>query len=125
MDSEQVFWDRIVGMPALEAEQECLMRREKLVLENAMLQTERARIDPPIGPRQVNEFKDLGVAIQQNSALLSRLNEHIKYLRKLQDRINWKHAVKDLFGEEAMTQCVVYMEQKFSEVSEMRKQWAK
>ena len=41
--ADQVFWDRIDGMPAWEAEQECVTRRESASLESSMLHRELAK----------------------------------------------------------------------------------
>lgn len=121
--NDQVFWDRVMDMPPWEAEQELVLRREQIALENAMLMTERAKIDPRGGRRQEQEHKDLGVAISENGAALCRINERIKYLRKLQDQIRWRHAVENLFGYEAVEQCLVYMAQQWNCMDNRRSEW--
>jgi hypothetical protein len=121
---DAVFWDRILDMPPMEAEQECVLRREQIALENAMLMTERAKITPPHGSKQRADFSDMGVALSQNAAQLTKLNERIKYLRRLQDKVQWKEAVRDLFGDDAVDRCVVYMEQRWGELYDLRREWA-
>lgn len=116
---DAVFWDRIAGMPAWEAEQELVMRREGVALQNAMLSMERAKL-----PKASRSHHDLGVAILENNAQLTPIGERLRYLRKLQDRWSWKNAVRDLFGQEAMLECIVYMEQQNSEQRDQRREWA-
>jgi hypothetical protein len=118
-ESDAVFWDRLHGMPNWEAEQECVMRRERLALENAMLNVEKVKSRRPL------ERDQLGAAILENNSQLTTLNERIKYLRKLQDRIQWKETVRELFGDEAVTQCKVHMEMQWAEVFSKRREWSK
>lgn len=124
-DEDAVFWDRLADMPAWEAEQECVARREALVLRQAMLAAERAKINPPIGQRQKDEFAALGVAVTEDNAQLTRLNERIKYLRNLQAKVQWKDAVRTLFGADAMEQCIVWLEQQYGEQQATRRAWAR
>lgn len=112
---DAMFWERLHDMPAWEAEQECVMRREELALQNAELLTQRSKMNPPIGLKQKELYAALGAEMQENSSRLVRLNERIKYLRKLQHRIQWKEAVRALFGDDAVEQCVIYMEQRWPE----------
>ena len=123
-DQDAMFWDRLHDMPMLEAEQECVMRREQLALENAMLNTERTKINPPANSKEREAFKDMGIAMSENMAQMTKLNERIKYLRKLQDKVCWREAVRDLFGDEAVEQCLVLMEQRMHELYDLRRQWA-
>lgn len=118
-ESDAVFWDRLHGMPNWEAEQECVMRRERLALENAMLNVEKAKSRRPL------ERDQLGAAILENNSQLTTINERIKYLRKLQDRIQWKETVRALFGDEAVAQCIVHMEMQWGEVFSKRREWSK
>jgi hypothetical protein len=104
MNDDAVFWDRLFDMPAWEAEQECVIRRESLVLENAMLNGENVKA-------YGKEKAAIGLAVQGNNSVISKLNERIKYLRKLQDRVQWRNAVYDLFGQDAVDQCLIYMAQ--------------
>jgi hypothetical protein len=121
---DAIFWDRLQDMPPMEAEQECVMRRERIALENAMLHTERTKINPPVGSTQRKEFADMGVAMSENMAQMTKLNERIKYLRRLQDKVQWRETVRELFGDDAVEQCIVHMEQRWGELYELRRQWA-
>jgi hypothetical protein len=115
---DAVFWDRLAEMPAWEAEQECVTRRESLVLENAMLGGEQVRAAG-------REHGAICGSIRENNAQISRLVERIKYLRKLQDRVHWRETVRELFGDEAVEQCVVHIEQKWADVYGKRREWAR
>jgi len=117
-DSEAIFWERVADMPAWEAEQELVLRRESVVLENAMLMSEREKLCK--GRR---EYRMLGVALFENNAQLTAIGERIRYLRKLQDKVQLKTAVIELFGQEAFEQCVVYMEQQYGEKCDQRREW--
>ncbi len=123
-ESDAIFWDRLQDMPAWEAEQECVMRREELSMQNAMLMTERTKMAPAIGRTQQAEYAALGLAIADNNAKLTKLAERIKYLRNLQNRICWKQTVLQLFGEEVVQQCLIHMEIQWAEVMKKRREWA-
>jgi hypothetical protein len=124
MDADKVFWDRVEEMPAWEAEQECVSRRERLCLENAMLGEERNKLMPLNSSIRTKEHKALGIAIQGNESQCTKLNERIRYLRKLQDRVQWKDAVINLFGQESFEQCVVWLEQQYGHMAATRREWA-
>lgn len=117
MNDDDIFWDRLADMPAWEAEQECVMRREAVILRFAMLTSEKAKA------KTNDEAARIGVAIAQDSGQLSLLNERIKYLRKLQSRIEWKEAVRVLYGDDAVDQCVTWMQQQYNDIHEKRKEW--
>lgn len=123
-NEDAMFWERTQDMPPMEAEQECVMRREQLALENAMLHTGRTKINPPTSPKQREAFADMGVAMSENMVQMTKLNERIKYLRKLQDKVHWRETVRDLFGDDAVEQCIVHMEQRWNELYDLRRQWA-
>lgn len=109
---DQIFWDRIHDMPAVEAEQECVLRRENNSLQIAMLQKEHAAVMSRRGAK-CQEARDIGVAIAEVGAQNTALNERIKYLRNLQTKIQWKEAVRTLFGDDACEQCVVWIQQTY------------
>lgn len=109
---DMIFWDRIHDMPPVEAEQECVLRRENNSLQIAMLQREHAGVIDRRGAK-CQEARDIGVAIAEVGAQNTALNERIKYLRKLQDKLQWKEAVRTLFGDEACEQCVVWIQQTY------------
>ncbi len=104
---DQVFWDRVADMPSVEAEQECVLRRENNALQIAMLQGELAECLAKHGPSK--ESRALTVAMAEVQAQNSVLNERIKYLRKLQNAVNWRMAVEAVFGAEGVEQCKVWL----------------
>jgi hypothetical protein len=114
---DQIFWDRIEQMPAWEAEQECVMRREHNALQLAMLKSEQSAASTP------KERTRIGAAVDEIHGQFTLLNERIKYLRKLQDRLQWKRAVQTLFGQEAYEQCVVWLEQEYGHIADERRSW--
>lgn len=104
MISDQVFWDRLQDMPLAEAEQELVLRREENALVLAMLQKEKSEAK--------NKFieKDIGNEIFNVMSQMTKINERIKYLRKLQDKVTWKNAVRALYGQDAVEECVIWIE---------------
>ena len=121
MNDDAVFWDRLEQMPPFEAEQELTLRRENIALELAMLTVERTKINPKAGKKEKQEWELLGRAIFEVGHRMTKINERIKYLRKLQDKIHWRNAVRALFGDEAVAQCVIYMETTWSEIYDFRR----
>ena len=115
---DSIFWDRLADMPAWEAEQECVSRREQLVLEKDMMISERGRLG------ECQDSHAMGLAIIENNAQLTKLNERIKYLRKLQHHLQWKEAVRELFGQEAYEQCIVWIELHYQEQLQKRREWS-
>lgn len=122
MNDDTIFWERIADMPPWEAEQECVMRREDHCLQIAMLAREK---DEALSRGKPAEARKLGVALFEVGAQNTRINEHIKYLRKLQSKLEWKQAVKTLFGQEAYEQCAVWLEQEYGHINAVRREWAK
>lgn len=110
---DAMFWDRVADMPAWEAEQELVRRRERLTVENDEMLAHKGR--------NGDEF---GVRIMANNRQLTMLNERIKYLRNLQAKMHWKDAVRALFGQEAYEQCVVWIEQQYGHMDNQRREWA-
>ena len=109
-ESDAIFWDRLAGMPATEAEQECVLRRDTNCLELAMLQGEIAKITDTKGVKATKEAKDIGLVMSGIMAQNTALNERIKYLRKLHDKLAWKHAVRAIYGDEGVEACVVWIQ---------------
>lgn len=103
---DRIFWERLADMPWLEAEQECVLRREDIVLQINMLNSMRTDIG-----KSSAKAKELGRAQFDCQSQLVMLNEQIKYLRKIQDQVKWRRAVETLFGREACEQCVVWIAQ--------------
>lgn len=117
---DEIFWERIIDMPPWEAEQELVLRREKVVAEIGAMLNEMA------AAKAAGNLKRAGVlAIQQHAhaAQLTKVNERIKYLRKLQNRVQWKEAVLALYGQEAYERCVVWIEQQYGHIEDQRRVW--
>jgi hypothetical protein len=102
---DRVFWERLEEMPWLEAEQECVIRREDLCLQLAVVN--RALSDTG---KESRAGRELAGAVHDINGQLGLLNERIKFLRKAQDRISWGKAVTALWGEEGYAACRAWME---------------
>ena len=89
-----------------------------------MLESERNKLLPLNSSVRTREYKALGLAIRENASRQTKLNEHIKYVRKLQNRLQWKDAVLALFGQEGYEQCVVWIEQHHGHLISTRREWA-
>lgn len=107
---DAMFWDRLAEMPHIEAEHECVLRREELCLQLAVLRTEMNELIKR-GHTKTVSLREVTAAQSEVQAQLTKLNERIKELRKLQSRIDWRAAVATLYGEEAVVECLVWMEQ--------------
>lgn len=107
---DAMFWDRLAEMPYVEAEHECVLRREELCLQLSMLNTEKTNLIND-GHHNTKAIRDIGAAQKEVQSQLTKLNERIKELRKLQSRIDWRAAVAALYGEEGVVDCLVWMEQ--------------
>jgi len=106
---DQQFWDRIADMPWLEAEQECVLRRENNALQIAMLTQERARLQDERGVRRGGEIDRIGVEISTLGSQNCVLNERIKYMRKVGDIVSWRKAVTEVLGREAYEQIAEHL----------------
>ena len=124
MNDDAVFWDRLQDMPHWEAEQECVSRREQLCLQKAMLDAEREKLLPLNSQKRKAEYKAIGIEQAAIAAQLTMLNEKIRYVRKLMDRLQWKDAVKALYGQEAFEECVVWLEREYGHITDKRREWA-
>lgn len=96
---DQVFWERLADMPWIEAEQECVSRRERLVLELTALHAEGQKVTNK-GLRE-----ELRAEICDRQGQCAMLNERLRYLRDALFRVKWGQAVKTLYGEEAFAAC--------------------
>ncbi len=105
MEDDAIFWDRLAEMPFEEHEQECVLRRERVILG---LGTLRAAAHAAKQRGDDAEALNIGTAIAEDNAQLTLLNERIKYLRRLIDTISWKNAVKKVLGEEVYEQLIVW-----------------
>lgn len=119
--TDQVFWDRLSGMPPTEAEEECVLRRIELSERVGHLRRQvasaKARGDDAAATK-------LGQEVRAVDATLTRVNERIKQIRKLLDRIQWRETVRELFGEEAVEACLIHMEIRYGELFDKRREWA-
>lgn len=95
---DAIFWERIAEMPWVEAEQECVSRREQLAGRIQELTIERMSA-------VLKHREEVGTEIADCAAQLTRLNGRIKYLRKAQDNVNWRKAVTALWGQEGYEMC--------------------
>lgn len=111
-DPDAVFWDRLADMPFDEQEQECVLRREHVTLQLAVLRGAKAKAEDD---GRVSEARRLGVAIFEDCAQLTALNERIKYLRRQLDGISWRNGVRAVLGEDAYLQVVEWRRREESE----------
>ena len=88
--SDVAFWERIADMPHVEAIEELQARRAELVAEKA--------------DRDGSEDQSL-------AALLTRINAEIKRINLLRNRVQWKDAVKALYGQDAYDACAAWIAQ--------------
>lgn len=119
-EEEQFFWDRIAGMPSLEAEQELVLRRERISSELSAMQLELADAKRR---RDYTAESALGRQLFRMAASLTLVNERIKYLRKVHDTIMWRRAVSAVLGADAYEQCAAWVAQ-HDESADFRRQWA-
>lgn len=110
-NEDAIFWERLADMPALEAEHECVLRREQNNLTLAMLNSERAKVKEEGRYKHQVELLRIDAATCELQAQMTKLTGKIKELRKLQARICWRAAVLALYGEEGVAACLVWMEQ--------------
>jgi hypothetical protein len=110
-NDDAIFWERLAGMPALEAEHECVLRREANCLALAMLNTERTRIKEEGRYKHQVELARIDADTRELQAQMTKLTGKLKELRKLQTRIAWRSAVQALYGEDGVAACLVWMEQ--------------
>ena len=66
----------------------------------------------------------IGQQLHGMMAMLTVVNERIKYLRKIQDSIIWRKAVKELLGEDAYEQCAAWIAAN-DEAAPFRREWAR
>lgn len=111
-DSDKVFWERLAEMPVIEQEQECVLRREHVALRLAMLHGEKVAAEDRHDKREASR---IGVAMFEDNAQITVLNERIKYLRRLLEAISWRNAVKAVLGQEAYEQVVLWRVREESE----------
>lgn len=108
-------------MPLVEAEEQCVYRRIDLSEQVGILR-ERLAILKQRGEDAAAVA--LGRQVRGVDATLTRLNERIKQIRKLQERIQWRETVRELFGDEAVEACLVHMEIRYGQLLNKRREWA-
>lgn len=104
-EDDTVFWKRLAEMPYEEHEQECVLRREHIILRLAMLKEEQQAAKER---GDYVEAKRIGVAHFADGAQLALLNERIKYLRRLMDVISWKNTIKKHLGDQVFEELLVW-----------------
>jgi hypothetical protein len=104
-EDDAIFWERLAEMPFEEHEQECVLRREHVVLQLGVLAEAKSLAE---GRGSKAEASAIGRDIFALGAQLTMLNERIKYIRRLMDSLSWRKAVRSVLGEEAYEQCVVW-----------------
>lgn len=121
-DDEELFWGRLVEMPLWEAEQELVARRCN---NSARISEIEASLMHAKHKGQRQDAAQLGHE-KAGLCLQSQLiRERLAYIRRLQDRLQWKDAVKELFGQDAFEQCAVHIEIKHAGMLDQRRRWAK
>lgn len=126
MDTDdKVFWERLADMPFWEAEQELVLRREHNQLQLGVLASARAALVGNLTKAAKREAAELGAAMAGIHQQMTLINERLKYLRKLQERIHWRAAVKATLGDEAALACSIWIEQQWAEVYDARRKWAR
>lgn len=107
---DQVFWDRLADMPWVEAEQECVSRREQLLLELAVLRSAKPNVSLP------RDREAITAEETYMNGQLSLLNERIRYLRKVQERVRWVDACKAILDDDTYMAIKMHMERLEAEV---------
>lgn len=93
-----MFWDRLGGMPYVEAIEELNSRRMQLIEEKAEAETGKVLL----GVWDVPAEKD-------RTAQLTRVNTELKRLNGLFNRLQWKDAVIAIFGRDGYAQCAEWI----------------
>lgn len=97
---DQVFWDRLVDMPHVEALDELRARRVEIIQERADAEASR-------GTRRWDMQAEFARA-----ASLSRVNAEMKRRNTLQSQTRLRDAVIAVFGAEGYELCKVWMASK-------------
>ncbi len=119
MNDEAIFWERVNAMPALEAEQELVLRRERYATEQQELTLARTAAEKRCDHTTHAALgRQMFVLAQQ----VVSINERIKYLRRVGDRISWREAVKEVLGPEAVEQCAEWIARN-DEAEALRRGW--
>jgi hypothetical protein len=119
MDDEAIFWERVNAMPLLEAEQELVLRRERYAVEQQELTLARAAAEQR---RDHTTHAALGRQMFVLAQQVVSINERIKYLRRIGDKVNWRRAVAEVLGQEAVEKCAAWIAEN-DEAEAMRRNW--
>jgi hypothetical protein len=98
---DQVFWDRLQDMPWVEAEAECVRRREEVALQKNMLDNTLK------AARTSRERDDIVAGLNDCNSQLTLLNERIKWLRKTQAQANLKEACRQVLDADTFAEVCV------------------
>jgi hypothetical protein len=101
--TDDMFFDAIHEMPDVEADYEIRLRRDAVLLENNMLKLEKDRASG-------REAHEIGVVINRNNFLLSKLNHELHIISQRNSSNAWRRAVKAVCGEEAYVEVVMWIE---------------
>lgn len=100
---DEIFWARLSEMPWLEAEEECVKRKENLNLQIAMLLTAKNE------SRSKNESERIGREIQALHQTHGMLTDKIKWYRTRLSQVTWQRAVTAIWGKEGYDACRDWM----------------
>ena len=98
--------ERTTYMPASEAVDELIARRDKLTLELALLNTERQCFH---GRKTSPEFVRLGREIAVINCDMSRISSAVKERRMKSGEALWREAIIAVYGQEAYQACKIWM----------------
>lgn len=120
-DSDMVFWERLEEMPHWEAEQECVLRRNALVERKASIEAQRK--DTPVTRYGIEAKEALFKEIKLIDGQMSKLNDRISALRRLQTAVNWRASIKAVCTPDVYEAVCVYHEQQFGHIDDQRTRW--
>lgn len=102
MNSDNVFWERLLGMPDIEALQELSQRREGMVIRKTEI------VDYWRGRYRKMSLEDTESIASIDLALV-KINEEIKTRNRRMDNASLRAAVRAIFGEEGYAKCREWM----------------
>ncbi len=104
-----VFFERIVGMPDIEARHEIDLRLEHHALEYAVLANALSALVGKQGGKFKAERERIGLAMQAMGNDRSRLNKARQIINDRMDRCRWDRAVRAIYGVEGYEACRAWM----------------
>ena len=105
---EAIFWDRLQGMPWIEAEQELVLRRERLAAGHVRMSEKKEKA---LRVGNLSLARHIGREMDAANKTMTVLTERIKFYRKRQESAKWANAVKAIFGQDGFEACRVWMAQ--------------